>query len=96
MKGIGIIGEMIPGVILGGILLGVVSSSVLLPPLLYLVAPLLSFAHYSLPLLIRLPREGGLILESSGDQAVSLQPRVSPPSKRSESAGTCSTDTANN
>ncbi|HBE97681.1 MAG TPA: hypothetical protein DDW68_10975 [Verrucomicrobiales bacterium] len=49
MKGIGIIGEMIPGVILGGILLGVVSSSVLLPPLLYLVAPLLSFAHYSLP-----------------------------------------------
>ena len=33
MKGIGIIGEMIPSVILGGILLGLVSSSVLLTTL---------------------------------------------------------------
>ncbi|MCH1507952.1 MAG: hypothetical protein L7T84_01995 [Akkermansiaceae bacterium] len=33
MKGIGIIGEMIPGVILGGILLGLVSSSLLLTTL---------------------------------------------------------------
>jgi hypothetical protein len=104
MKGIGIIGGMIPGVILfailrisldwgltitplgtlffqllpdiilGGILLGLMSSSVLLPPLLYLVTPLLSFADYSLPLLICLPREEGLILESSGDQALPLQP----------------------
>ena len=33
MKGIGIIGEMIPGVILGGILPGLASSSVLLTTL---------------------------------------------------------------
>ncbi len=65
MKGIGII---------GGILLGLMSSSVLLPPVLYLVTPLLSFVNYSLHLLICLPREEGLILESSGDRALLLQP----------------------
>lgn len=96
MKGIGIIGGMIRGVILGEILLSLMSSSVLLPPVLYLVTPLLSFANYSLPLLICLPREEDLILESFGDLAPTSPTLAALPSKKSGSARTYRSYTANN
>ena len=81
MKGIGIIGEMIPDVILGGILLGLVSSSVLLTTL----SPCSSASPAKEASYSKAP--------ATGPASPTL---ASLPSKKSGSTEACSTYTANN